>query len=253
MLLPAPIFNRPGTAITPDFSSRANLKDFPERMDQPCSYADLRGCLQSIAQINRLTRAYHPTLHWLSHVYSKLPRQTAPLHIVDVGCGYGDMLRRIEQWAADRALPVRLTGIDLNPAAVRAAREVTRPGTVTYLTGNAYDFKPPEGIDIVISSLTTHHMENREIVEFLAWMERSARLGWFINDLHRKAMPYYAFRLLARFMPWHPFTKQDGPVSILRSFREEDWRHLLKAAAIPERACLIRTYRPARLCVARLR
>ena len=222
-------------------------------MDQPCSYETLRDCLRSIASVNRLTRAYEPTLHWLGHVYSVLPRQQFPLHIVDVGCGYGDMLRRIHRWAGDRHLPVQLTGIDLNPNAVRAAREVTMPGTVTYLAGDAFQFRPPEGIDIVISSLMTHHLENREITDFLHWMETNARLGWFINDLHRQAVPYHAFRLLCRFTRWHPFVKHDGPVSILRSFRRDDWLALCRAAALPEKAYLVREYRPARLCVARLR
>lgn len=222
-------------------------------MDQPCSFEDLRDCLRSIASVNRLTRAYHPTLHWLDYVYSMLPRQLLPLHIVDVGCGYGDLLRQIQVWADDRNLPVKLTGIDLNPQAIRAAREVTLPGSMTFLSGNAFSFHPPEGIDLVVSSLTTHHMENREIVEFLHWMEATARLGWFVNDLHRQPFPYHAFRLLSRFTRWHRFVKHDGPVSILRSFRHADWVELCQSAGIPEQSYVIREYRPARLCVARLR
>ena len=104
-------------------------------MDQPCDYADLRDCLKSIAEINRLTLGNRPTLHWLNHVYAIMPRQEKPLHIVDVGCGYGDALRRIYDWAQDRNLPVVLTGIDLNPDAVRAAREVTKPSRITFLAG----------------------------------------------------------------------------------------------------------------------
>jgi SAM-dependent methyltransferase len=163
------------------------------------------------------------------------------------------MLRRVHLWAEDRALPVILTGIDLNPDAIRAAREATIPGTVTFLAGNAFDFDPPGGIDLVISSLLTHHLENDEIVDFLVWMESVTRFGWFINDLHRQAFPYRAFRLMSRFTDWHPFVKNDGPVSILRSFRPDDWRRLLKSAQIPLDEVLISEHRPARLCVARLR
>ena len=81
-------------------------------MDEPCSYDDLRACLRDISQVNELTGAYRPTLDWLNALYAKMPYQEKPLHIVDVGCGYGDMLRRIQQWATDRNLPVVLTGID---------------------------------------------------------------------------------------------------------------------------------------------
>ncbi len=218
-------------------------------MDGPCRYEDLRGCLRSIAQVNWLTGAYRPTLHFLDQVTSAEPRQTRPIHIVDVGCGHGDMLRRVHRWARKRQLPVRLTGIDLNPDAVRAAREVTRPGTVTYVAGNAYIFEDPEGIDLVISSLLTHHLEEAEIIHFLKWMEVKARLGWFINDLHRQPRPYHLFRVLSRLTHWHRFVKQDGPVSILRSFREPEWREMCRAAAIPDYD--VQTYAPERLCVAR--
>ena len=221
-------------------------------MDQPCRYEDLRGCLRSIAQVNRLTGAYRPTLHWLDQVYNARPRQPRPIHIVDVGCGFGDMLRRVHRWAQKRRWPVRLTGIDLNADAVRAAREVTLPGTVTYLAGNAYDFTDPEGIDVVISSLLTHHLKDAEIVRFLDWMEVNARTGWFINDLHRQPVPYYLFRVLSRLTHWHRFVKHDGAVSILRSFREAEWQEMCRAAAIPTGAYTVRTYAPARLCVARL-
>ncbi len=222
-------------------------------MDQPCSYKDLRGCLRSIAQVNRLTRAYRPTLHWLDEVSSARPRQSRPIHIVDVGCGFGDMLRRVHRWAQKRRIAVRLTGIDLNADAVRAAREATQPGTVTYLAGNAYDLSDPEGIDVVISSLLTHHLEHAEIVRFLDWMEANARMGWFINDLHRQPVPYHLFRVLSRLTHWHRFVKHDGAVSILRSFREAEWQQMCRTAAIPNGSYTVRTYVPARLCVARLR
>ena len=222
-------------------------------MDQPCSYPDMRDCLRSIEKVNRLTRAYHPTLHWLNHVYSVMKHQAHPLHIVDVGCGGGDMLRQIHVWAKELSLPVVLTGIDLNPDAIRAARAVTIPGTVTFLSGRAQDFEPPAGIDIVISSLLTHHMEDREIVDFLDWMESVARLGWFVNDLERRRIPYFAFRVFSGFTRWHRFVKHDGAVSILRSFQRDDWQRLCRAAALPEDAYLILKYRPARLCVARVK
>jgi SAM-dependent methyltransferase len=222
-------------------------------MDQPCSFEEMRACLRDIAQVNRLTFAYRPTLDWLDYVYSVLPLQDKPLHIVDVGCGYGDMLRRIWDWAEERRIPVLLTGIDLNKDAIRAAREVTLPGRVTYLAGDALSYQPETGIDLIVSSLLTHHLENREIVDFVRWMDAKARIGWFINDLQREAMPYRLFKSLTLFTRWHRFVKHDGPVSILRSFRRADWLALVKAANVPEKTYAIKGYRPARLCVARMK
>ena len=82
----------------------------------------------------------------------------------------------------------------------------------------------------MICSLLTHHLTDPQIVQFLQWMERTARRGWFVNDLHRKPVPYHFFRLLVRFTNWHPFVKNDGAVSIRRSFVVEDWQELCAAA-----------------------
>jgi SAM-dependent methyltransferase len=230
-----------------DFSERANLD---ELMDGPCSYEELRDCLRDIAKVNRLTMAYRPTAEWLERVVNT-GSFSRPLRIVDVGCGYGEMLRRIEQWAKRRGLAVELIGVDLNAGAVRAAREASAGSGIEWVAGDAYSCAAAEEADVVISSLLTHHLAESEIVRFLEWMERTARAGWFVNDLHRQAVPYYLFRAAASMTGWHPFVKNDGPVSIRRSFVPEDWRRMLAAAGVS--GAEIAEFRPARLCVGRVK
>jgi SAM-dependent methyltransferase len=223
-------------------------------MDQPCSYEELRACLHDIARVNSLTFAHRPTLSWLNQLVETMPVPAAPLRIVDVGCGYGDMLRRIDAWATKRKIPVTLTGIDLNPDAIRAAREATAPTQrIDWLVGDALSDHPTGDTDVVLSTLLTHHLPNPEIVRFLGWMEQTAQRGWFINDLHRQPVPYHLFRLWARFSNWHAFVRYDGPVSIRRSFVAGDWESLCTAAGIALRKVSIREYRPARLCVGRIK
>ena len=66
------------------------------------------------------------------------------------------------------------------------ARAATPPSmTIEWCTGDAYAWSKDQTPDLVISSLVTHHMDDAEIVRFLAWMEATARQGWFVNDLHR--------------------------------------------------------------------
>jgi len=237
-----------------DLSHRADLV---EMMDQPCSYEQLRGCLHDIARVNRLTFAYRPTISWMEELVAVHP-SSEPLRVVDVGCGDGDMLRRIHAWAAKRGVRVALTGIDVNPDAIRAAREATPPAQrierrIEWIVGDALSNAAMGDIDVVICSLLTHHLTDPQIVQFLQWTERTTRLGWFVNDLHRKAVPYHLFRLLARFTNWHPFVKNDGAVSIRRSFVVEDWQRLCAAAGLDAKAVSIKEYRPARLCVGRIK
>jgi SAM-dependent methyltransferase len=234
-----------------DFSQRADLV---ELMDQPCDYEELRSCLHDIARVNRLTFADRPTLNWLAEMVESHPASAGPLRIVDVGCGYGDTLRRIDQWAARRGVRLALTGIDLNPDAIRAAREATPPKqNIEWLVGDALADHTEGAIDIVICSLLTHHLTDAQIVYFLRWMEKTTRRGWFINDLHRQPVPYHVFRLWARFAKWHPFVKHDGPVSMRRSFVVRDWRNICIAAEVAVETVSIKEYRPARLCVGRVK
>jgi len=161
-------------------------------MDQPCSYEELRGCLHDIARVNHLTFAYRPTISWMEELIAAHPPSSGPLRVVDVGCGDGDMLRRIDAWAAKRGVPVTLTGIDLNPDAIRAAREATPPTRridqqIEWIVGDALSNAVIGDIDVVICSLLTHHLTDPQVVQFLQWTERTTRRGWFVNDLHRTA------------------------------------------------------------------
>ncbi|MFZ0743378.1 MAG: methyltransferase domain-containing protein [Terracidiphilus sp.] len=233
---------------TISFSQRAHLSEW---MDEPCSYAEFRACLRDLVKVNRAVFGYRPTLNWLEPFASSV---IAPLHIVDVGSGAGDMLRRIESWARRRKVTVRLTGIDRNPFAAQAAREFGKANSrVEWVTCDAFAYQPPAKIDLVISSLFTHHLSDAEIVHFLQWMEHIAVRGWFVNDLERARVPYYAFKALASGMRWHRFVRHDGPVSIRRGFIQDDWRRYISKACLPANAVNILGAWPARLCVARVK
>jgi SAM-dependent methyltransferase len=254
-----------------DFTRRAEPSELPEWMDEPCRYEDFRACLVDLGQCNTLTLAARPTLDFLGsvcrlHQASGMVQPTHAdetamhgahgtdglLRVLDVGCGGGDMLRRVERWARVRGVSVELTGIDLNPYAARAAAECTPEGSaIRWLTGDAYSYGEP--VDVVISSLFTHHLETPEVVQFLAWSEATARRGWFINDLCREAVPYHLFGLLAGALRWHRFVRHDGPVSFRRSFREADWGRMVVAAGMAESDVRLRRWTPARLCVERVR
>jgi trans-aconitate methyltransferase len=232
-----------------DFSLRVSPRDLPEMMDGDCSYSEFRDCLHSLEQINRWLLGYRPTLAWLKRLTHGLHH---PLHIVDVGCGGGDLLRQIAGWARDRGIAVQLTGIDLNPHAAPVAAESTPEETgITWVTGNALEYRPEKPVDIVVSSLMAHHLEDEEIVALLRWMETTALAGWFINDLERSRWSCRMFGWLERIARWHRFVRHDAPVSFRRAFRKDDWVRLLTAAAVPLEAVTVEHWRPGRMCVGR--
>jgi 2-polyprenyl-3-methyl-5-hydroxy-6-metoxy-1,4-benzoquinol methylase len=227
-----------------DFSRRVPPHALPEQMDGDCSYADFRSCMVSLEKINRRLFGYRPTLAWLE----RAPRRTQPVHIVDVGSGGGDLLRRIAIWAKVRNMAVRLTGIDMNPLATRAATEFTsNEFAITWVTADAMKYRSQEPVDIIVSSLMTHHLEDEEVVRLIQWMEATSGMGWFINDLERSERSYRMFG----WFPLSPIAKHDGLISLRRAFRTDDWRRLLNQAGVSEASATIEKWRPARLCVGR--
>ena len=219
-------------------------------MDEPCSRDELRACLGDMARVNRLLLGYRPTFDWLGSL--GLERLGRPVRILDVGCGNGDMLRRIERWTSGRGIRAELTGLDVNPDCVAIAREAANgSGRAEWVEGDAFSYAPAAPPDLVMSSLVAHHLPDGELVRFLRWMEQKAALGWFINDLSRAAVPYHLLGWFARALRLHPFVQHDGPVSIARAFQHADWRELCARAGFRADDIAIRAWMPARLCVSR--
>jgi SAM-dependent methyltransferase len=224
-------------------------------MDGETDYATFRACLVDLARINRLTFASWPTLRFFAHLMrsGRLPRDRA-ISVVDVGSGFGDMLRVIDRWTARRGLRFELTGLDLNPWSARAAAEVTAPDRpIRYVTANALGYQPAAPIDIVISSIFTHHLDDASLVRFVAWMEATAGIAWFVNDLYRHPLPYHLLRTSAWALRFHYFVQHDGPISITRAFVKADWERTLAAAGVAPGEVGVRHRFPFRLCVTRVK
>lgn len=205
----------------------------PELMDgDDVTQAQFTACMKDLAAVNTLTLARRPTLAFVARALRAVPDR--PLSVLDVGYGAGDMLHAIGRRFGPR---VRLIGIDLNPRSEAVARELTPPDlAVEYVTGDVFAWSEP--VDLVISSLVTHHMDDAEIVQFLAWMEGRTQVGWFVNDLQRHWLPYYGFTLLATLMRWHRFVRHDGPLSIARGFHRRELERLMELAGVAQRARL---------------
>jgi hypothetical protein len=90
-------------------------------------------------------------------------------------------------------------------------------------------------------------MSHDELVAFLRFMNTNARVGWFINDLHRHSFAYLGFPLLARLIGAHPIVRHDGQLSIARSYRPDEWPALLTEAGVA--GAQVRRIFPFRLCV----
>src|SRR5580704_2557172 len=120
-----------------DFACRSNLDELMDT--EPVDFDEFRACLFDLSRVNRLTLAYRPTLAFLDRLAERGLPKGRPLEVVDVGSGYGDMLRKIDVWAETRGVAVALAGVDLNPWSRRAASEATPAGRpIQWITADAF-------------------------------------------------------------------------------------------------------------------
>jgi len=243
---------RDGTDSVPDWSRREY--DLHEWMDGPCTYEEYaRGALD-LERVNRLTLGYRPALRFLERMLGRVGPGHGPLHVVDVGCGHGDGLRQIYRWAARKKIPLRLTGVDINPYAARLAQECDRragvpAASIAWITANAFEVDSVAPVDVAMSSLFTHHLSDAAIVDLLRWNEATARAGWLVNDLRRSERAAMGFKWLTRVARSCAMVKHDGAISFRRALTMDEWRQRCAQAGV---AASVVDVGLGRLCVERM-
>jgi SAM-dependent methyltransferase len=234
----------------PDLSRRSAETEWLDSAD--ASPEELALVLRDLARFNGAMLGHRPVISWLRGAIRDTPKQTV-LTLVDVGCGYGDLLRAVRRWARKRGLTIRLIGLDLNRDTTRIAQAATDPADeIDYQVMDIFDFAPTVPIDFVVSSLLTHHMSDELIVKFLRWMEQTARQGWMIYDLQRHPVPFHFIGLMGKLTRLHPVVIHDGRISVARSLTRTEWLARVSDAGITREAVRLRWFL-FRFAIGRLR
>ncbi len=213
-----------------------------EILDGRIDAAELAKILADLARFNGAMMGHWPVLQWLNRATKNIPLEQ-PLTLLDIGCGYGDLLRAVRRWAQKRGRTMRLIGIDLSPQVIEIARNTTdAAGDIEYHAADIFNFAPSGPIDFATTSLVTHHLSDDMIVRFLRWMEAHARIGWVIYDLQRSRVPFYFIALAGVLLRLHPVVTYDGRISVARSLTRGEWERTIAQAGIPSHAIDLRWF-----------
>jgi hypothetical protein len=66
----------------------------------------------------------------------------------------------------------------------------------------------------------------------LQWMKENSTIGFFINDIQRNYIAYYAIKLLTTLFSKSYLVKNDAPLSVARGFTRNEWKQLFAQAGI---------------------
>jgi 2-polyprenyl-3-methyl-5-hydroxy-6-metoxy-1,4-benzoquinol methylase len=154
--------------------------------------------------------------------------------IVDIGCGGGDALKQIAQWTKKNGFKTALIGVDMNTDAIAYMQECCKDHPE--ISGVVCDYRDyleqNNNIDIIHCSLFCHHLKDEELEELLVYMQKHAKVGFVINDLHRHWFAYYSIKFLTRLLNGSTLVKNDAPLSVLRGFKKKEWNSILKKAEV---------------------
>ncbi len=157
-------------------------------------------------------------------------------HVLDLGCGPGDVTCRFAQAYPESTLH----GLDGSAAMIacgraRLAREPAAvQARVTLLEGVLPQTPPPRaGYDVILSNSLLHHLAN----PMVCWetIRRFAMPGTlvFVVDLRRAETPAHAHALVQKYSGSEPeILKRDFYHSLLAAFTENEVRSQLQAARL---------------------
>lgn len=196
----------------------------PEIMDDFAMEGEiLRDALDKIARINQLLGGNKVTLDGIKTLIGSKPKDEL-IRITDIGCGNGDMLRTLADYAKSKGLNFILKGIDANGFTIDHAKNLSQNyPNITYDCSDIFDdLGKDDPCDIMLCTLTLHHFKDEEIIKLLESFKRSAKLGIVINDLQRSALAYHLFKAICYVFRLNDMSREDGLVSILRGFKRAD-------------------------------
>jgi 2-polyprenyl-3-methyl-5-hydroxy-6-metoxy-1,4-benzoquinol methylase len=232
----------------PDLAERTVL---PERMDDPGLDGGLhREALRSLGRINQLSF----TVSSLWAAIRPLAREAggAPLRVLDVGCGGGEVLIGLARRAWVDGIAMEPAGCDLSERAVAFARQQASA------TGVPVEFFPldlresdlPEGYDVILSNLLLHHLRHEEAVSLMRRSSAAARRMVLVNDLLRSRAAYAFTWLGTRLVTRSHVVHEDGPLSVRAGWTPDELAAIAMEAGLPEREFTVERRFPWRLQLA---
>ena len=156
--------------------------------------------------------------------------------VLDVGAGSGELLRAIAVFARKSNRKSRLVGLELNERSSNAiAEESSDFAEIEAVRADAFHLPfADNSFDYAICSLFTHHFTDENVVRILSEMNRVSRRKIFVIDLHRHRAAYFLYKLFCRVFFISPLVREDGSLSVLRSFTPDELENLGEKAGLKD-------------------
>jgi SAM-dependent methyltransferase len=179
--------------------------------------------LRDVALANALFGGRRAVLRDVRELLQTWPRGT-PFTLADIGTGLGDIPAAAARAARARGIEARTIGLELSADIARAAAAACTHAVAA--DGLRLPFAD-SSIDVVTCSQVLHHFDGNDAAQLLRECTRVARVAVIVGDLRRSWFAVAGLWLSSFALGFHPVSRHDGVVSILRGFTTAELRDLI--------------------------
>ncbi len=204
-----------------------------EQLDNPdLQGSELEETLRNLQTVNSLlgnVRAVSKTV-----VNIALSHRKQHYHIIDLGCGGGDVLIHLAKVFRKRQIKATFLGIDFNAHSLQyAQKNASHFPEIEWLQADVLssNFELPE-CDLLISSHFMYHFEDAQLITFLQKHQSKVRTAIIISELQRSSIAYFLFKLFAPLLQFSRIAYEDGLVAIRRAFNRAELEGVMERADI---------------------
>lgn len=205
-----------------------------ELLDQPnIPRPQLFQNLKELDLVNRLLGGHAITLKGVG----KLTNEKNKIYsFVDFGCGSGDTLRILSDWGKKKKIKLNLTGIDINADTIDYAKTASKNySNIHFICADFRDERIRKmKFDIAVNCLFCHHLNDKELIDFIKLMNNSCQLGFVINDLHRNKLAYYSIKYITKYFSKSHLVKNDAPLSVWKAFKKSELNKFLIQSGVKD-------------------
>lgn len=206
-----------GTLLAPPRGRGAEVLDDPG-VDPRLAQRSLR----DVALANRLLGGTRAVLVELGPVWAQLPRRAT---LLDVGTGEGDIPAQARLAATRHGVALTTVGLEHTSWLAKASRA---RGLVA-VCGDARRLPfADRSIDVVTCSQVLHHFFDDQARLLIEELHRVARYRVIVSDLRRSRIAAAGIWIASFLLAFHPASRHDGVVSVMRGFRAPELRDLVR-------------------------
>ncbi len=196
------------------------------------SAEEYEGCLVELQLVNRWLGDSRAIVETLENETRQNQREQ--ISVLDVGAGSGELLRVIDNWTRKSGKNLHGVGVELNARSAEAILQQSE-SRIDAVRADALKLPFDNGsFDYVICSLFTHHFVDQQVVRILEEMSRVAAQKIIVIDLHRHPMAYLLYTTVGKLFLHNRLLREDGALSILRSFKPYELVSLAEQARLHE-------------------